>query len=130
MSAPKDMNFGHLTSAINGITNVETLAIVSKAVVMPYSTGHLILMGVVNLANGAGASAYTIKVYRGVDATGVLVYTSPALTAAANQVCERAYMFEEDLSMTAQVTYAITVTCSVNQAGNNITQADIIVWCL
>lgn len=126
MSAPKDMNFGHLAAAINGITNVETLVIFSKAIIMPFVTGHALVTAVVNMANGAGAATVTLKLYRGVDLTGTLVYTTAAFNMAANANTEFSLMFEEDLTNQATLSYALSVTNSVNQAGNNVTAGDIV----
>lgn len=130
MSAPKDMNFGHLAAAINGITNVETIAITSKAVIMPYSNAHIVVVGVVEFTNGAGGAGLTLKLYRGVDLTGTQVLSTGGVTAAAASTLLLPIMFEEDVAAAAQLQYTISVTDSVNQAGNNIVTADIAVWVL
>jgi hypothetical protein len=130
MSVPKDMNFGHLAAAINGITNVETIAIVSKAVIMPYANAHILIHAGSLVTNGAGASTLLIKLYRGVDLTGVLVYTGNSPTVPAAQTYSISADFEEDISLAAQLQYTVSVTLSTNQAGNNINTADIVVTVL
>lgn len=125
MPQVKDENFGHLAAAINGITNVETLAVTSNPVIMPNPTAHIVVKSVVEVSNGAGAGTITLKLYRGASLSGTLVKTGDALTIAANAKMSLPIDFEEDLSLSAGAQYTVSVTNSTNQAANNIDNADI-----
>lgn len=130
MPSVKDKNFGRLAAAINGITNVETLAVVSGPIIMPYPNAHIIISAVVQVTNGAGASTVTLKLYRGATLAGTLIMTSDALNVIAATKSAQALMFQEDLANFGAQQYALSVTFSVNQAGNNIDFADIAVTVL
>lgn len=127
MSNVKDKNFGQLAAAINGITNVETLAVTSNAVIMPNPTAHILVRGTVETTNGAGAGTVTPKLYRGNSLSGVLVKTCDAVNVIAAGKIAIPVEFEEDLANSAGAQYTISLTNSTNQAGNNIDSANITV---
>lgn len=127
MSNIKDKNFGQLAAQIAGITNVETLATTSNAVIMPNPTAHILVRGTVEVSNGAGAATVTLKLYRGASLSGTLVKTCLAVNVIATGKISIPFEFEEDLANSAGAQYTVSATNSVNQAANNIDFANITV---
>jgi hypothetical protein len=121
----QDMNFGHLANPVNGITNVETIAVTSFPVIMPNVTAHILVSGSLEISNGAGAATITIRLRRGPLITDLPVFISQGLNIVATGQLAIPFHFEEDLANAAGVQYTVTVTNSVNQANNNIATADI-----
>lgn len=127
MAQVKDKNFGQSTSQIANITNVETIAVVSNAIIMPNPTAHILVRGTVLLVNGVGAGTVKVSVYRGTTLTDPLRYFTPNLSIGAAGALAVPFEFQEDLANAAGAQYMASVTFSVNQAGNNIWQSNITV---
>src|SRR5579885_369365 len=125
MPTVKDKNFKKLAAAINEITNAETDIIATNAVIIPFPTAHILVRGSVQVTQGASAGTVTVKIYRGADHTGTLVYTSDALSIGAAARLAIPFDFQEDLNGAANAQYALTVTDNQNQSGNNVDQAVI-----
>lgn len=112
-------------------TTTETVAAVLSGVNMPGPGYSVKLLGQVQFTAGTSTTAYTLKIYRGADATGTLVGEGNPVTAgvAGAATCTASLdVTDSPAGELANQSYCVTVTQTGAAANGTILQADLRAW--
>lgn len=113
------------TAATSLVTTAETVVAVLKGISTRSAGETIELRSRVEATWGTNATGAKIRIYRGADATGTLVSTSPTLTVAAGNLSGLNPVAVDTPGEVANQSYCITVT-QVGATGNGtMTSAEI-----
>jgi len=117
-----------LGAPVTVITTAETDILNSGRIPVALQSNTVLVDAVIEATVGTAGTTLTIKIYRGGDKTGTLVYTSQAFSVAAGNKVNFGVKFSETLQSAGEAQYAITVTVAsatgnttVNAAGIDVT---------
>ena len=106
---------------------VQTVAVSSGGVILPYQTSRIWVVAFGNVSLAAGTTALTARIRRGTTITGTQVGDSVVKNVAASTDNQIFIMVSEERSNVASVEYSLILLDSAASADGTITQSSILV---
>ncbi len=127
MSSILQAGFGVNIAAQTITTTTELSGVTSSLVVATTPVEHVLVIGYLTVALGAGTTTGTVRIRRGSGITGTVVGNPQARTVTASTTVTLVAMVSEDQILLGEIQYTVSMQQGAATANGTIQEAVIVV---
>ena len=130
MSNLQELQGNHVTANVTLTDGVETVAVSSGGVILPYQTAKIWIVAWAQVTLAATTSGLITRIRRGTTITGTAVGDAVTIDVVASDIVQTMIMVSEDRAGEGSVEYSLTLLDVAGAADGTIQQSSILVFVL
>ena len=130
MSSIQELQVNHVTADVTLTDGVESVAVSSGGVILPYQTAKIVIVAWAQVSLAASTTGLTPRIRRGTGITGTTVGDATIVLVTASTIVEINIMVSEDRANEGSVEYSLTLLDTAGGDDGTILQSSIMVYIL